>query len=69
VADAPDLIYTKASLHWVDGHEALFPRLFSRLKPGGCLAVQKPRNHDQPSHRAAFWFRRRFIVARTGTPA
>lgn len=51
---AVDLIYANASLHWVDGHEALFPRLLSYLKPGGCLAVQMPRNHDRPSHQAAF---------------
>jgi trans-aconitate 2-methyltransferase len=49
-----DLIYANASLHWLDGHDALFPRLMASLKPGGCLAVQMPRNHDRSSHRAAF---------------
>jgi len=49
-----DLIYANASLHWLDDHAALFPRLMSFLKPGGCLAVQMPRNHDRPSHQAAF---------------
>jgi len=53
--DGPvDLIYANASLHWLDGHGALFPRLMGFLKPGGCLAVQMPRNHDRPSHLAAF---------------
>ena len=38
----PDLIYSNATLQWVEGHEALFPRLFSYLPSGGCLAVQMP---------------------------
>jgi trans-aconitate 2-methyltransferase len=49
-----DLIYANASLHWVDDHQTLFPRLMGFLKPGGWLAVQMPRNHDRPSHLAAF---------------
>jgi trans-aconitate 2-methyltransferase len=48
-----DLIYANASLHWLDDHQALFPRLMTCLKPGGCLAVQMPRNHDRPAHQAA----------------
>lgn len=48
---APDLIYTNAALQWVPGHEALFPRLFGLLAPGGVLAVQMPDNLDEPSHR------------------
>ncbi|HYF06705.1 MAG TPA: methyltransferase domain-containing protein, partial [Acetobacteraceae bacterium] len=50
--EAPDLIYSNATLHWVPGHEALIPRLFSLLAPGGVLAVQMPDNLDEPSHRA-----------------
>lgn len=49
--DAPDLIYANAALQWVPGHEALFPRLFGLLAPGGVLAVQMPDNLDEPSHR------------------
>jgi trans-aconitate 2-methyltransferase len=49
-----DLIYANASLHWLDDHRALFPRLMAGLKPGGWLAVQMPRNQDRPSHMAAF---------------
>jgi len=49
-----DLIYANASLHWLDDHQSLFPRLIAGLKPGGWLAVQMPRNHDRPSHLAAF---------------
>lgn len=49
---APDLIYSNAVLHWVPGHEALVPRLFSLLAPGGVLAVQVPDNLAEASHRA-----------------
>jgi trans-aconitate 2-methyltransferase len=44
----PDLIYSNAALHWLPGHEMLFPRLLSLLAPGGCLAVQMPAMHDAP---------------------
>ena len=45
---APDLIFSNAALHWVTGHETLFPRLVSLLAPGGVLAVQMPAMHDAP---------------------
>ncbi len=45
---APDLIYSNAALHWLGGHESLFPRLLALLAPGGCLAVQMPAMHDAP---------------------
>src|SRR5215207_6902277 len=47
----PDLIYSNATLHWLDGHDVLFPRLFDLLAPGGCLAVQMPQSWPLPSHR------------------
>jgi trans-aconitate 2-methyltransferase len=47
---APDLIYSNATLHWIDDHRTLFPRLLGFLKPGGCLAVQMPLSWDAPSH-------------------
>lgn len=50
-ADPPDLIYSNATLQWVDGHENLFPRLMRLLAPGGCLAVQMPLSWGMPSHR------------------
>ena len=54
-ADHPvDLIYANASLHWLDDHRSLFPRLMASLKPGGWLAVQMPCNFDRPPHQAAF---------------
>jgi trans-aconitate 2-methyltransferase len=49
-ADAPAaLIYSNATLHWLNLHERLFPRLFGMLAEGGVLAVQMPRNFDNPS--------------------
>jgi trans-aconitate 2-methyltransferase len=51
-AQAPDLIYSNATLQWVPGHETLVPRLFSMLAPGGVLAVQMPDNMQEASHRA-----------------
>ena len=47
---APDLIYSNAALHWLEGHETLFPRLLGHLAPRGCLAVQMPLSHSHPSH-------------------
>lgn len=47
---APDLIYSNATLQWLDDHCELFPRLMSYLSPGGCLAVQMPLSWDLPSH-------------------
>lgn len=49
--DPLDLLFSNAALHWVDQHEALFPRLLDMLSPGGVLAVQMPGNFDAPSHR------------------
>lgn len=45
-----DLILSNAALHWVPGHETVFPALLERLNDGGVLAVQMPNNWDQPSH-------------------
>ena len=47
---APDLIFSNAVLHWLEDHPGLFPRLLGALAPGGCLAVQMPLSHAQPSH-------------------
>ena len=48
---APDLIYANAALQWVPEHEALVPRLFAALAPGGVLAIQMPDNRAEPTHR------------------
>ena len=44
------LVFSNATLQWLDDHQALFPRLMAQLAPGGVLAVQMPRNHGAPSH-------------------
>lgn len=50
--EAPaDLLFSNATLHWLDDHPSLFPRLVGQLAPGGCLAVQMPLSQDLPSHR------------------
>lgn len=48
-----DVVFSNAALQWVDGHEALFPRLAGTLGEGGQLAVQMPMNHDHVSHTVA----------------
>jgi trans-aconitate 2-methyltransferase len=45
-----DLLFSNATLHWLDDHASLLPRLASHLAPGGVLAVQIPCNRDSPSH-------------------
>lgn len=45
-----DLVFSHAALQWVDDHEALIPRVFSLVAPGGQLAVQMPSNHNHDSH-------------------
>ncbi|WP_294203559.1 methyltransferase domain-containing protein [uncultured Chryseobacterium sp.] len=37
-----DLIFSNAALQWSNHHEELFPKLISKLNPGGQLAVQMP---------------------------
>jgi trans-aconitate 2-methyltransferase len=46
-----DLIYSNSTLHWINRHEELFPKLLSSLKQGGCLAIQMPLSWEMPSHR------------------
>ena len=48
---AIDLIFSNATLHWIDHHESLFPRLGSLIRPGGVIAVQMPDNWNAPTHR------------------
>lgn len=50
-AEAADVIYSNATLHWLERHDQLFPRLMSFLRPGGWLAVQMPLSWGAPSHR------------------
>jgi len=46
-----DLVFSHAALQWVDGHDALIPRLFASVAPGGQIAVQMPSNHNHATHR------------------
>jgi len=48
-----DVILANASLQWVADHAVLYPRLVSKLTPGGSLAVQTPDNLQEPAHRLA----------------
>jgi trans-aconitate 2-methyltransferase len=48
--EQPDLLFSNAALHWLDGHSSLFPRLLAMLPAGGVLAVQMPNNFAAPSH-------------------
>ena len=45
-----DVLYSNATLHWLDGHDALVPSLLEAVKPLGWLAIQMPRNFERPSH-------------------
>ncbi len=45
-----DLIFANAALHFLPGHQELFPRLAAFLAPGGCLAVQMPDVTREASH-------------------
>jgi trans-aconitate 2-methyltransferase len=45
-----DLVFSHAALQWVEDHEALIPRVFALVAPGGQLAVQVPSNHRHASH-------------------
>ncbi len=49
--EAPaDVIFSNAALHWLAGHDRLFPELARSLAPGGILAVQMPTGFGDPWH-------------------
>ena len=52
-AQAFDLVFSNAALHWVPDHPALLALLTRAVRPVGQLAFQVPDNWDQASHRAA----------------
>jgi trans-aconitate 2-methyltransferase len=45
-----NLLFSNATLHWLDDHAGLLPRLASHLAPSGVLAIQMPSNSTSPSH-------------------
>jgi trans-aconitate 2-methyltransferase len=49
-SEKPALIFSNATLQWLDDHAEVFQRLMQQLVSGGVLAVQMPRNFDAPSH-------------------
>ncbi|MEN8113445.1 MAG: methyltransferase domain-containing protein [Actinomycetota bacterium] len=49
--DPVDLIFSNATLHWLDAHASLFRRLRSQVSPGGVIAIQMPDNWAAPTHR------------------
>jgi trans-aconitate 2-methyltransferase len=44
------VIFSNATLQWLDSHETLIPRLLGFLEKGGTFAFQVPHNMDAPSH-------------------
>ena len=50
-SSAVDVLYSNATLHWLDDHSVLFPRLFGYVATGGVMAVQMPDNWQAPTHR------------------
>ena len=45
-----DVIFSNATLQWLDDHRTLIPRLMGFVAPGGTFAFQVPHNMDAPSH-------------------
>ncbi|ASE60572.1 methyltransferase domain-containing protein [Chryseobacterium indologenes] len=50
MGDTYDLIISNAAIQWCSNHKELFPRIISKIKPGGQLAVQIPSNHEYVVH-------------------
>lgn len=50
-ATPADVLFSNALLQWLPNHAELFVNLCHQVRPGGILAVQVPRNFDEPSHR------------------
>lgn len=48
--DPIDIIFSNATLHWLDDHERLFRKLRSSVAAGGVIAVQMPDNWGEPTH-------------------
>jgi trans-aconitate 2-methyltransferase len=44
-----DLIFSNSALHWIDNHQDLVVRLFSKVRIGGQLVVQVPSSHNHPA--------------------
>ncbi|MCV2486599.1 methyltransferase domain-containing protein [Flavobacterium sp. SH_e] len=49
-----DLIFSNAALQWIDNHYELFPKIISRINPGGQLAVQMPQQNENILNKMLF---------------
>ncbi|MBE8725908.1 methyltransferase domain-containing protein [Flavobacterium hungaricum] len=49
-----DLVFSNAALQWIDHHEALFPKIISRINSGGQLAVQMPQQNENILNKILF---------------
>jgi len=45
-----EVIFSNATLQWIDDHARLLPQLVSHLAPDGIFAFQVPRNFAEPCH-------------------
>ena len=50
LGDTYDLVISNAAIQWCSNHKELFPRIISKIKAGGQLAVQIPSNHEYIVH-------------------
>lgn len=50
LGDTYDLVISNAAIQWCSNHKELFPRIISKIKNGGQLAVQIPSNHNYVVH-------------------
>jgi trans-aconitate 2-methyltransferase len=46
-----DVVFSNAAPQWVGDHDSIYPRLLSRVAPGGAFAMQIPGNFDGPAYR------------------
>lgn len=49
-----NLIFSNAALQWIDNHYELFPKIISRIKAGGQLAVQMPQQNENILNKILF---------------
>lgn len=48
--EKPDVIFSNATLHWLEDHEHVLVRLVGYLRSGGQFLMQVPRNFAEPDH-------------------
>lgn len=45
-----DLVFSNATLQWIDHHQTLLPAIAAMVADDGMLALQLPRNQQSPTH-------------------